>query len=183
LKDLHPFNKYTMIENDEWTQFKAYRLSEDFVKKSIQQSDLQKKNKHPHAMGVAGYYGKRLVWDIEDDEFVAAGKPLPFSEIKGQRARDFLRARAKKDASGNYYLPNATDKALYLLMLEKSKDESLFDSMGTEDLLSICLKTKEPPGRSRAVGVNVPHKRAFPLNEEQMIERRKKKKAAKHKEI
>ena len=27
LKDLHPFNKYSMIENDEWTQFKAYRLS------------------------------------------------------------------------------------------------------------------------------------------------------------
>ena len=101
LKDLHPFNKYTMIENDEWTQFKAYRPSEDFVKKSIQQSNLQKKNKHPHAMGVAGYYGKRLVWDIEDYEFVAAGKPLPFFEIKDQRARYFLRARAKKDASGN----------------------------------------------------------------------------------
>ena len=57
LKDLHPFSKYTMIENDEWTQFKAYRLSEDFVKKSIQQSDLQNKNKHLHAMG-----GGRILW-------------------------------------------------------------------------------------------------------------------------
>jgi len=60
----------------------------------------------------------------------------------GQRARDFLRANAKKDASGNYYLPNAADKALYALMVEKSKDQSLFDSMGTEDLLSICLKKR-----------------------------------------
>ena len=33
LKDLHPFNKYTMIENDEWTEFKAYRQTEAFLKK------------------------------------------------------------------------------------------------------------------------------------------------------
>ena len=152
LKDLHHFSKYTMIENDEWTEFKARRQTEAFLKKSLQQSDLQKKNKHPHAMGVAGYYGKRLVWDIEDDEFIDVGKPLPFSEIKGQRARDFLRARAKKDSRGNYYLPNPADKELYLEMLEKSKDDSLFDSMGTDDLLAICSKTREPPSRSRDVG-------------------------------
>ena len=134
-------------------------------------------------MGVAGYYGKRLVWDIEDDEFIAAGKPLPFFEIKSQRARYFLRARAKKDSRGDYYLPNPADKELYLEMLEKSKDDSLFDSMGTDDLLAICLKTREPPGHSRAVGVNVPHKRAFPLNEQQIIEREKQRRDEKHRKL
>ena len=44
------------------------------------------------------------------------------------------------------------DLTLYAKMLKKSQDDSFLESMGTEDLLSICLKAKEPPGRSRAVG-------------------------------
>lgn len=113
LKGLEPFNKYNMIRKEDWDQFKAIRRTQDFLDKSAQQSELQKRNKHPHAMGVAGYYGKRLVWAKEEEEFIAAGKPLPFSEIMGQRTSDFLRARAKKDKDGNYYLKNLADKILY----------------------------------------------------------------------
>ena len=46
-------------------------------------------------MGVAGYYGMKLIWEQEDKETVAAGGNPAFSEMKGERARDYLRARAK----------------------------------------------------------------------------------------
>ena len=41
-------------------------------------------------MGVAGYYGMKPIWDQEEKEVVAAGGELGFSEIRGERARDFV---------------------------------------------------------------------------------------------
>ena len=51
-------------------------------------------------MGVAGYYGMKLIWEQEDKEAVAAGGNPTFSEIRGERARDYLRARAKRRDDG-----------------------------------------------------------------------------------
>ena len=45
--------------------------------------ELQKKNIHPHRMGVAGYYGMKLIWDQEDKEAIAASRKSAFSEIRG----------------------------------------------------------------------------------------------------
>lgn len=37
------------------------------------------------------------------------------------------------------------------------------------DILSDALETREPPGRARGIGVNVPHKRAFTLSKEERL--------------
>ena len=61
-------------------------------------------------MGVAGYYGMKLIWDQEDKEAVAAGGNSAFSEIWGQLARDYLRARAKRRDDGTYYFENSHEE-------------------------------------------------------------------------
>ena len=88
--------------------------------KSFKKSELQKKNIHPHRMGVARYYGMKLIWDQEDKEAVAASGNPAFSEIKGERAGDYLRARAKRRDDGTYYFENARDAKLYEVMVEAS---------------------------------------------------------------
>ena len=59
-------------------------------------------------------------------------------------------------------------------MLEASKIPGRFyRNSGPCDILSIALETKEPPGRARGIGVNVPHKRAFILSKEERLSMKK----------
>ena len=44
-------------------EFKRVRATPEFVEKSFKQSELQKKNIHPHHMGVEGHYGMKLIWN------------------------------------------------------------------------------------------------------------------------
>ena len=121
-------------------------------------------------MGVAGYYGMKLIWEQEDKEAVAAGRKPAFSEISGARARDYLRARARRREDRTYYFENSCDEELYQVMLKASKIPGRFyRNSGPCDILSDALETREPPGRARGIGVNVPHKRAFTLSKEERL--------------
>ena len=112
-------------------------------------------------MGVAGYYGMKLIWEQEDKEAVAAGGKPTFSEIRGERARDYLRACARRCDDGTYYFENSRDEEFYQVMLKASKIPGRFyRNSGPCDILSDALETREPPGHARGIGVNVPHKRA-----------------------
>ena len=91
-----PIPAYPQTTKADWAEFKRVRATPEFAEKSFKQSELQKKNIHPHHMGVAGYYGMKLIWEQEDKEALAAGGNPAFSEIKGEHARDYLRARAKR---------------------------------------------------------------------------------------
>ena len=91
---------YPQITKADWAEFKRVRATIEFAEKSAKQSELQKKNIHPHRMGVAGYCKMKLIWEHEDKEAVAAGRSPAFSEIKGERARDYLRAHAKRRDDG-----------------------------------------------------------------------------------
>ena len=136
---------YPQITKADWAEFKRVRATPEFAAKSFKQSELQKKNIHPHRMGVAGYYSMKLIWEQDDKEEVAAGGSPTFSEIKGERARDYLRARAKRRDDGTYYFENARDAKLYEVMVEASKIPGRFyRNSGPCDILYIALETKEP---------------------------------------
>ena len=97
-------------------------------------------------MGVARYYGMKPIWDQEDKEAVVAGGEPAISEIRGERARDYLRARAKRCDDGTYYFENSRDEGLYQVMLEASKIPGRFYRNSEPcDVLSIALETKESP--------------------------------------
>ena len=91
-----PIQAYLQITKADYAEFKRVRATKEFAEKSFKQLELQKKNIHTHHMGVPGYYNMKLIWDKEDKEAVAAGGNPAFSEIKGEHARDYLRARAKR---------------------------------------------------------------------------------------
>ena len=145
-----PIPAYPQITKADWEEFKRVRATPEFVANSFKQSKLLKKNIHPHRMGVAGYYGMKLIWEQEDNEAVAAGGNPAFSEIRGERARDYLQACAKRRDDGTYYFENAHDAKLYEVMVEASKiPRRFYMNSGPCDILSIALDTKEPPGRAR----------------------------------
>ena len=101
------------------------------------------------------------------------GNPT-FSEIRGKRARDYLRARAKRCDDETYYFENSHCTKLYQVMLEASKIPGRFYRNSEPcDILSIALETKDPPGHARGIGVNVPHKRAFTLSKEERLSMKK----------
>ena len=58
-----PIPAYPQITKADWAEFKRVRETPEFVAKSFKQSELQKKNIHPHRMGVAGYYDMKLIWE------------------------------------------------------------------------------------------------------------------------
>ena len=125
-------------------------------------------------MGVVGYYGMKLIWDQEGKEAVAAGRNPAFCEIRGQRARDYLRTCAKRHDDGTYYFENSCDAKLYQVMLEASKIPGRFyRNSGPCDLLSVTLETKEPLGRARGIGVNALQERAFTLSKQERLSMKK----------
>ena len=58
-----PIPAYPQITKADWAEFKSVRATPEFAEKSFKQLELQKKNIHPHRMGVAGYYGMKLIWE------------------------------------------------------------------------------------------------------------------------
>ena len=77
-----PIPAYPQITKADWPEFERVRETKEFAEKSFKQSELQKKDIHPHRMGMAGYYGMKLIWEQEDKEAVAAGGNPAFSEIR-----------------------------------------------------------------------------------------------------
>ena len=142
-----PIPAYPQITKADCVEFKRVRATIEFTKKSAKQSELQKSNTHPHRMGVIGYYGMKLIWDQEDKEAVAAGGKPAFSEIRGECARDYLRASARRCDDVSYYFENSHDKELYRAMLKASTSNPgrFYRNSGPCDILSNALATKAPP--------------------------------------
>ena len=58
-----PIPAYPQITKADWAEFKRVRATKEFAEKSFKQLEFQKKNIHPHRMGVAGYYDMKLIWE------------------------------------------------------------------------------------------------------------------------
>ena len=86
-----------------------------------------------------------------------------------------MQAHARRRDDGSYYFENSHDEELYRMMLKASTSNPrrFYKNSGPCDILSDALATKEPPGRARGIGVNVPHKRAFTLSKEERLAMKK----------
>jgi hypothetical protein len=161
-EDKNPIPAYPQITMVDWAEFKRIRATDEFAKKSAKQSELQKKNTHPHRMGVAGYYDMKPIWDQEDKEAVATGGLPAFSEIRGDRARDYLGARAKRSDDSSYYFENSHDRELYDEMVKASKNtRRLYGNSGPCDILAAALKTKGPPRSCKGYRCQCPAQEGF----------------------
>ena len=63
-------------------------------------------NEHPHYLGQAGYAGKKAKWIIEGH---SSSTILPGGPVL-DRSIDWILARSKKGADGNYVIPNEKTK-------------------------------------------------------------------------
>ena len=86
----------------------------------------------------------KLIWEQEDKEVVAAGGNPTFSEIKGECARDYLRARGKRRDEGTYYFEKSRDEELYQVMLESSKIPEKFYRYLGPTFCPLLWKQKSP---------------------------------------
>ena len=69
-------------------------------------------------------------------------------------------------------------------MLKASKIPGRFyRNSGPYDISSDALETREPPGRARGIGVNVPHKRDFTLSKEERLKMKKARSEMKQNEL
>lgn len=81
--------------------------------KSQAYRDLQARNLHPHRLGTGGYAGKQAEWDKEDEAAAESNTPQVLADIPVQRARNWARARVKKNSDGTLSFPNPEDQAVY----------------------------------------------------------------------
>lgn len=95
-----------------------------------------------------------------------------------------MRAHARRRDDGTYYFENSDDEKLYHVMLKASEIPGRFYKNSRPcDILSDALETREPPGRARGIGVNVPHKRTFTLSKEERLGMKKARSEMKQNEL
>lgn len=88
--------KWSNLEPRGWASFLEWTNIDDFKNKSHKFKELRTKLQGNHNLSNGGYLGKQPKWDKEDEEFIAAGKPVPLSEHQVHpRDHHFIRARAR----------------------------------------------------------------------------------------
>nr|ABB47541.1 transposon protein, putative, CACTA, En/Spm sub-class [Oryza sativa Japonica Group] len=116
-----PFGKYPFITQPVWDEFHAAKSTKESQEKSQTYRDLQARNLHPHRLGTGGYAGKQVEWDKEDEAAVESNTPQVLADIPVQRARNWARARVKKNSDGTLSFPNPEDQAMYQKIYKKHK--------------------------------------------------------------
>lgn len=97
-----PFLVWPQIKEEAWAEFVRVKSSPEFKKKSRAARELALTNSNPHKLGTAGYAGMSTIWEKQDAEAEAAGRPKPFGHIKDDRTRAWTRARTKSDESTGF---------------------------------------------------------------------------------
>lgn len=108
-----PFGKYPFITQPVWDEFHAAKSTKESRAKSQAYRDLQARNLHPHRLGTGGYAGKQAEWDKEDEAAAESNTPQVLADIPVQQARNWARARVKKNSDGTLSFPNPEDQAVY----------------------------------------------------------------------
>lgn len=136
-----PFDLFSQINEKAWAEFVREKTSAEFQEKSKEARKLALQNKTHHKMGTA--VGMVKLWAKQDLEAEAARLPKPFSEIKDDRARAYIRASAtcNKKTGFKPTLLSAADIEAYkeLLKYDGLKQEGTFKgdvlvgALGPED--------------------------------------------------
>ena len=108
-----PFGKYPFITQPVWHEFHAAKSRKESREKSQTYRDLQARNLHPHWLGTGGYAGKQAEWDKEDEAAAESNTPQVLADIPVQQARNWARARVKKNSDGTLSFLNPEDQVVY----------------------------------------------------------------------
>jgi len=148
-----PFQKYNFITQEVWEEFVQKVTSEEAKKKSEQYSELAKKNKIPHHLGMTGYAGKRPDWEREEREAAEAGKKNPLADVEVRGRHYFYARRPKKLKQGQtkYNEPVTEEAEKALLAVAEAKQRGEFQPRYGHDELTEALGNPEHRGRVRGL--------------------------------
>ena len=98
-----PIPAYPQITKADWAEFKRVRATKEFAEKSFKQSGTSEEEHTPPTYGCG-----RILWHETDmgtggQRSSSGGWESGFSEIKGECAIDYLRARVKRRDDRTYY--------------------------------------------------------------------------------
>nr|AAN09854.1 hypothetical protein [Oryza sativa Japonica Group]AAP52581.1 transposon protein, putative, CACTA, En/Spm sub-class [Oryza sativa Japonica Group] len=137
-----PFVKYPFITKPVWDEFHAAKSMNESREKSQTYRDLQARNLDPHRLGTGGYAGKQAEWDKEDEAAAESNTQPVLGDIPVQRARNWARARVKKNRDGTLSFPNPEDQAVYQKIVELNAERQA----SQEEPTSCTLVIRVTPG-------------------------------------
>ncbi|XP_052624656.1 uncharacterized protein LOC111917613 isoform X2 [Lactuca sativa] len=163
-KGVNPVKEYPYLDKAMWKKFIVLKSTEEFEELRRKGREAANKNKNHPRLGPSGYRGNESKWDEE----ATSGVTIKGHNISSKRARNFLYARRKRNASGQLVITPETEP-----LADKIIQKDILISQGVlelgprSDLLAEVLG-REHSGRTRAVGHNIGLKQS-------MIYKRKKK--------
>jgi hypothetical protein len=130
-----PFRKYPFISRVVWEEFHTTKSTPESRAKSEAYRRLQAKNVHPHRLGTRGYAGKQHEWVKEDEATAESNTPPVLGDIPTTRARNWARARVKKNSDGTLTFPNPEDQAVYQKIVSTTRRVCFVRLYRTLDLI------------------------------------------------
>ena len=98
-KGLTPFNEFGKITPSQWEELVAQKASPKALELSARNTELAKRNKHHHHLGLGGYYAKEEQFRKMDEEAAAFGN-IDVKNLK-VRSRNCIYARSTESFGGN----------------------------------------------------------------------------------
>ena len=121
-KGLDTTTKYKILEA-RWEVFKAQKSDPDFVARSEANSELAKRNKYHHHLGIGGYKHQLPKQREEESAKKASGIPV-LSEQISERSANWLRARkAKETETGLTFLDPMIEEASKNILVVAAKEK------------------------------------------------------------
>jgi hypothetical protein len=122
-----PTKKYKILEG-QWPVFLEQRSSPEFISLSEANSELSKKNKYHHHLGIGGYKRQVSKWRQEDVEKKAEGLPKLFEQL-GERMANWIRARKPREteAGVSFDDPNVEEVAKNIFAMAAKQSQGSFN--------------------------------------------------------
>jgi hypothetical protein len=160
-KGLDPTKRYK-ITTGQWAVFLEQRRDPEFIARSEANTELAKKNKYHHLLGIGGYQRQVPKWRQEEAAKKAEGLPT-LSEQLGERTTNWIRAQKPRetDTGVSFDDPMLDEAAKSIFAMAAKQHEGLFQPQRERDILTASLGNPEHPGRVRGISLKEGWKEGF----------------------
>jgi hypothetical protein len=160
-KGLDPIKRYKITAR-QWVVFLEQRKEPEFLARSEANTELAKKNKYHHHIGIGGYQRQVPKWRQEEAAKKAAGLPT-LSEQLGERTANWICARkSRKTETGvSFDDPMLNGAAKSIFAVAAKQHEGLFKSRRERDIPTAGLGNPVHPGRVRGISSKEGWKEGF----------------------
>ena len=138
-KGVNSFHEFNHITPSQWADLVAQKTSPEALALSASNTELAKRNQHPHRLGLGGYYVKEEQFRKMEEE-AAASRKLNLKGLK-LRSRNWILRRSidASDSSLKFDNPAIEEAVSKILKYAEDKDKGSFKLSKERDELSLAL--------------------------------------------